>query len=262
MEKCLAGKVVFLSGASSGIGRALAVKMAAMGASVVATTGHNIDGLNQTLALLDKSLDTQVHTAYKMDVTNSAEVNEVMKTAHDKYGRIDVLLNNAGVSTMANVEDITDEDWTFNNRVNSDGMFYVTRAAIPYLKETKGKIVNTASLASLKPVAFLAHYTASKMAALGLTQTVALELAKYGITCNCVCPGLVKTPMQDREIVWEAKLSGKTPEQVRADYISGTPLGRLCLPEDIANAVGFLVSPEADFITGVALPVTGGIELL
>ena len=262
MEKCLAGKVVFLSGASSGIGRAIVVRMAQMGASVVATTGHNLEGLNETLGLLEKSLPTQEHTAMKMDVTCSDEVNAVMKRAYDRYGRIDILLNNAGVSSMKNVEEITDADWAFNNSVSSDGTFYCTRAAIPYLKETKGKIVNTASMASLKPVPLLAHYTAAKMAVLGLTQTVAMEVGKYGITCNCVCPGYVKTPMQSREAVWEAELRGMTPDEVRAEYVSLTPMGRLCMPEDVAKAVGFLVSPDADFITGVALPVTGGADLI
>lgn len=262
MEKCLAGKVVFLTGGSSGIGRALAVQMAEMGASVAVTTGHNLDALNETLHLLDHSLPNQKHVAMKLDVTKPAEVDAVIGQCHEQYGRIDVLLNNAGVSSMRRVEELSNEDWAFNCSVIADGTFYCTRAAIPYLKVTKGKIVNTASMASLKPVPLLSHYTAAKYAVAGFTKTVAMELGKYGITCNCVCPGYVQTPMQSREVVWEAELRGMTPDEVREEYISLTPLGRMCQSEDVAKAVGFLVSPDADFITGVALPVTGGADLV
>lgn len=261
MEKSISNKVVFLTGGGSGIGRALALKMAEMGASVI-VTDINLDAAKETVGLLDSSLATQNHSAVKMDVTNSENVDQVMKECHEQYGHIDILLNNAGVSTMRHVEDITNRDWDFNCGVIANGTFYCTRAAIPYLKESKGKIVNTASMASLKPVPLLAHYTAAKYAVAGFTKTVAMELGQYGITCNCVCPGYVKTSMQSRETVWEAELRGMTPEAVRDEYVSLTPLGRLCMPEDVAKAVGFLVSPEADFITGVALPVTGGADLV
>ena len=260
MEKCIANKVVFLTGGGSGIGRAMALKMAEMGASVI-VTDINLDAGNETVSMLDKSLDSQNHSAVKLDVTNSDNVDEVMKSCYEKYGHIDILLNNAGVSNMKFVGDLTNRDWEFNFGVISDGTFYCTRAALPYLKESKGKIVNTASMASLKPVPLLAHYTAAKCAVAGFTKTVAMEVGKFGITCNCVCPGYVQTSMQSREVVWEAELRGMTPEEVRAEYISLTPLGRMCQAEDVAKAVGFLVSPEADFITGVALPVTGGADL-
>ncbi|MEA4849496.1 MAG: SDR family oxidoreductase [Clostridiaceae bacterium] len=260
MYQPIKGKVVFLTGGGRGIGRALAQKMAQYGASVVVTSLH-LNLAEETADMLVKNLSDQIHTSMQLDVTDSENVDAVMKNAADKYGRIDILLNNAGVSTMNKVENITDKDWDFNFDVISKGTFYCTRAAIPYLKKSRGKIVNTASMASFKPVPLLSHYTAAKWAVAGFTKTTAIELAPYGITVNCVCPGYVKTNMQSREVLWEAELRNMTPEEVLQEYISLTPLGRLCQPEDVANAVGFLVSPEASFITGVALHVTGGAEL-
>ena len=118
--------------------------------------------------------------------------------------------------------------------------------------------MNTASMASLKAAPLLAHYSASKFAVLGFTKACALEFAEYGISVNCVCPGYVKTSMQDREVVWEAELRGITREAVIDEYVSLTPLGRLCSPEDVANVVAFLASSDADYLTGEAITVSGG----
>ncbi len=260
MDTPIAGKVAFLTGGGSGIGRAIAKKMAQYGASVV-ITDIDADAAQETMGLLCKNPPAQKHCVIKLDVTDSDAVGRAVKEAAEKYGHLDILLNNAGVSTMNKVEDLTDKEWHFNFDVISSGTFYCTRAAIPYLKESRGRIVNTASMASFKPVPFLAHYTAAKWAVAGFTKTTAIELAPYGITVNCVCPGYVETSMQSREIGWEAKLRGMTPEEVRQEYIRLTPLGRLCRPEDVADVFGFLVSPEASFITGEAIHVTGGANL-
>jgi NAD(P)-dependent dehydrogenase (short-subunit alcohol dehydrogenase family) len=123
----------------------------------------------------------------------------------------------------------------------------------------KGKIINTASMAAKQGrVPFLADYVASKYAVLGLTQSMAFELAPYGIRVNSICPGFVATPMQERELDWEAKLRASTPEKVKQSWINDTPLGRLETPEDVAKVVAFLVSEDADFITGEAISVNGG----
>jgi NAD(P)-dependent dehydrogenase (short-subunit alcohol dehydrogenase family) len=124
---------------------------------------------------------------------------------------------------------------------------------------TKGVIVNTASLAAKIGAPLLAHYSASKFAVLGWTQALARELAPNGIRVNAVCPGFVKTSMQSREVEWEAELRGITPEQVIADYVSQTPLGRLEEPEDVAEVVVFLCSDGARFMTGQGINVTGGV---
>jgi len=202
-------------------------------------------------------------TFAKLDVTDKSEVDTVVDTCWRENGPIHFLINNAGVSTMNHVWNLTEKDWDFNMDVNAKGVFLVTVSALrkmlnhAYGKE-KPKIVNTASMAGKIPGLFLAHYTASKFAVIGFTKECAVELAPYGINVNCVCPGYVKTSMQERELEWEAKLSGKTVEQVKAGYLAQVLLGRLCEPEDVATIVAFLCSHEADYMTGQAINVTGG----
>ncbi|NLC40685.1 MAG: SDR family oxidoreductase [Clostridiaceae bacterium] len=254
------GKVVFLTGGGIGIGRAIAQKMAQYGASVV-VTDLDLKTAEETVSTLESTLPSQKHSARMLDVTKSADVTEAIDEVAREYGQLDILLNNAGVSTMNRVEDISDKEWAFNFDVNSTGVFYCTRAAIPHLKESKGVIVNTASMASYMPAPLLTHYAASKAAVAHFTKSVAVELGPYDIKVNCVCPGYVKTSMQEREAAWEGELRGMTPKEVIQDYIDATPMGRLCLPEDVANVVGFLVSPEASFVTGEAVHVGGGAQL-
>ncbi len=251
-------KVTFLTGSGRGIGRAIAERFAREGAIMV-LTDINEDTLSETLDLVKKYSPSSI--SYKLDVTNEKMVQEVVKKVVDAFGRIDILLNNAGVSNMNHFWELTEEDWDFNMNVNAKGVFFVTKAVAPYMmKEKRGKIVTTASMAAKLGAPLLAHYSASKFAVLGFMQAVAKELAPYGINVNSVCPGFVKTSMQDREVVWEAKLRGiDDPEKVRKEYIDMTPLGRLCYPEDVAKVVLFLASDDANFLTGQAINVTGGI---
>ena len=254
------GQVAFVTGAGGGIGRAIARKFAALGASVV-VADLNLRGAEETVALLPNPTGSQCHAPLQVDVTSKAGVQEAMAWVKEHYGALDLLMNNAGVSTMHHLVDLTEEEWDFNFNVNVKGMFLVTQAAAPLLRQG-GRIVNTCSMAAVKPDPTLPHYTASKFAVLGLTKAVALEFAERGITVNCVCPGYVKTDMQAREIVWEGEMRGITPQQVLAGYVERTPLGRLCDPEDVADVVGFLVSPEAKFLTGEAVNVAGGANLV
>ncbi|HBE77166.1 MAG TPA: 3-ketoacyl-ACP reductase [Firmicutes bacterium] len=250
-------KVVFITGSGTGIGRAIALSFATEGARLI-LTDINTDHLEQLAK--DVAILTNIKPlTYKMDVTNASQVEMVIALAVEEYGRIDVLINNAGVSSMVKVIDMTEADWDFNMNVNAKGQFLVTKAVLPHMIAVKsGKIVNTASMASKLGAPLLAHYSASKFAVVGFTQAVAKEVAQYGINVNAVCPGFVATGMQDREVVWEAKLRELTPEKVRQEYIDQTPLGRLCYPEDVAKVVLFLASPAADFMTGQAINVTGG----
>jgi meso-butanediol dehydrogenase/(S,S)-butanediol dehydrogenase/diacetyl reductase len=250
-------KVVLITGSGTGIGRAIALSFATEGARLV-LTDINTDHLEQLAK--DVAILTNVKPlTYQMDVTNASQVEKVIDSTVKEYGRIDVLINNAGVSSMVKVVDMTEADWDFNMNVNAKGQFLVTKAVLPHMIAVKsGKIVNTASMASKLGAPLLAHYSASKFAVVGFTQAVAKEVAQYGINVNAVCPGFVATGMQDREVVWEAKLRGLTPEKVRQEYIDQTPLGRLCYPEDVAKVVLFLASPAADFMTGQAINVTGG----
>ncbi len=251
------GKITFLTGSGRGIGRAIAEKFAKEGAIMV-LTDIDKEALMETLEIVRKYSPSSV--AYELDVTNEKMVQDTVRKTIEKFGRIDILLNNAGVSSMNHFWELTEEDWDFNMNVNAKGVFFVTKAVAPYMmKQKKGKIVTTASMAAKLGAPLLAHYSASKFAVLGFMQAVAKELAPYGINVNSVCPGFVKTSMQDREVVWEAKLRGiDDPEKVRKEYIDMTPLGRLCYPEDVAKVVLFLASEDADFLTGQAINVTGG----
>ncbi len=251
------GKITFLTGSGRGIGRAIAEKFAKEGAIMV-LTDIDKEALMETLEIVKKYSPSSV--AYELDVTNEKMVQDTVRKTIEKFGRIDMLLNNAGVSSMNHFWELTEEDWDFNMNVNAKGVFFVTKAVAPYMmKQKKGKIVTTASMAAKLGAPLLAHYSASKFAVLGFMQAVAKELAPYGINVNSVCPGFVKTSMQDREVVWEAKLRGiDDPEKVRKEYIDMTPLGRLCYPEDVAKVVLFLASEDADFLTGQAINVTGG----
>ena len=256
-QNYLKNKIAIVTGAGTGIGRAIAIKLAKLGADVI-VSDLDLKTAKETLTYLDEGN----HQAIQLDVTNRENIEIIFADVKKKYNKINILVNNAGVSTMQHLEFLTEKDWDFNINVNLKGVFNCTMAAIPYLKESKGRIVNIASMAGVKPAPMLlAHYTASKFGVVGFTKSCALELAKYGITVNCVCPGYVKTSMQDREVIWEGKLRGMTPEEVRNEYIRLTPLGRLCMPEDVADAVGFLVSPDAKFITGESINVAGGANL-
>lgn len=144
--------------------------------------------------------------------------------------------------------------------MNARGVFLTNQiAARHFVNENKGTIVNTASLAAKIGAPLLAHYSASKFAVVGWTQGLARELAPMGIRVNAVCPGFVRTSMQERELRWEAELRGMTPDEVQQDYIRQTPLGRIETPEDVAGVVVFLCSDAARFMTGQAINVTGGV---
>jgi len=253
------GQIAFITGAGGGIGRAIAKKFAEFGCSVI-VADLNIKGAEETVSMLADPTGCAKHAAITIDVTNKANVVETFKWVSDNYGKLDILMNNAGVSTMHRLVDLTEEEWDFNFNVNTKGVFLVSQAAASLIKDG-GRIVNTCSMAAVKPDPTLPHYTASKYAVLGLTKAMALEFAERQITVNCVCPGFVKTPMQEREIVWEGEMRGISPEEVRQSYIDKTPLGRLCYPEDVADVVGYLISPAAKFLTGEAVNVAGGANL-
>jgi meso-butanediol dehydrogenase / (S,S)-butanediol dehydrogenase / diacetyl reductase len=163
---------------------------------------------------------------------------------------------------MAPFLELTEADWDFNMDVNAKGVFLVTREVLrSMVANQEGCVVSIASAAAKGGGPYLAHYSASKWAVLGLTQSVAREIAYSGVRVNAVCPGTVRTPMQDREVVWEGKLRGMEPEAVRQSYVNYTPLGRLCEPEDVADVILFLCSERAKFMTGQALNVTGGMVM-
>lgn len=254
----VSGKNVFITGCGTGIGRAIAKRLAKDGATLI-LTDKNETSVNSVLQEVQEISKTSV--AYQMDVTDGTSIEGVLKKVLSNFSHIDILVNNAGVSTENWFWKLTEEEWDFNMDINCKGVWRVSKYIAPHMIERKqGKIICTASMASKMGAPFQAHYAASKFGVLGLVQSMAKELAPYGITVNAVCPGMVKTGMQDREVQWEAELRGiADPEIVRQEYIKLTPLGRLCMPEDVANVVAFLASPDSDFMTGQGINVTGGI---
>jgi NAD(P)-dependent dehydrogenase (short-subunit alcohol dehydrogenase family) len=256
----LTGKIALVTGAGKGIGRAISQALAKEEAIVI-VCDLDKDAAEETV----RSVEVMGYLSLPlwMDVTSSDSIDKTIHDIIDRFGKIDILVNNAGVSTMTKVVDMTEEEWDFNMDVNAKGVFLCSRAVEKMMikNDVGGKIVNISSMAGKKGAKFLAHYCASKHAVIGFTKSLALELAPYNINVNSVCPGYVNTSMQHRELVWEAELEGTTPEEIKANYIALTPLGRLEEPEDVAKVVVFLCSDESNFITGQAINVTGGAEM-
>jgi NAD(P)-dependent dehydrogenase (short-subunit alcohol dehydrogenase family) len=251
----LEGRRALVTGSGSGIGLAIVRALAREGARIAVT---DLDP--EAAAAAAAELGAQAR-AFRLDVTDAEETREVFGSAEDWLGGLDLVVANAGISTMNRVIDLSEEEWDANMAVNAKGVFLTDREAVRrYLASgTEGVIVNTASLAGKIGAPLLAHYSASKFAVVGFTQALAKEVAEHGIRVNAVCPGFVRTSMQEREIAWEGELRGMTPEAVREEYVSLTPLGRIEEPEDISEVVVFLASDLARFLTGESINATGGV---
>jgi meso-butanediol dehydrogenase/(S,S)-butanediol dehydrogenase/diacetyl reductase len=245
--------VTVVTGAASGIGAAIAGLLAERGHRIVATDVDATAGAAHAAAI--------GATFRQLDVTDDSDVGRLVADVVAEDGVIGAWVNNAGVSAMERFVDIPTDQLDRVLGVNLRAVFVCGQAAARAMIATGsgGRIVNVASMAGKQGrVPFLADYVASKFGVVGLTQAMAYELAPHGITVNSVCPGFVATPMQEREIGWEARLRDTSPDAVRQSWIDDTPLGRLEEPVDVARAVAFLLSPDAAFITGEALAVNGG----
>ncbi len=253
----LQGKRAIVTGGATGIGRAIALALAEHRVRV-AVLDRDREGAAATARAAGEG-----HLGIAVDVRERASVEAAFAEVERAFGGYEVLVANAGVSTMRRAVDLTDEDWDFNFAVNARGVFLTNQQALRHFlaRGIQGVIVNIASMAGKIGAPLLAHYSASKFAVIGWTQAVAREVGAHGIRVNAVCPGFVRTGMQDREVEWEARLRGLTPEEVRREYVAQTPLGRLETPEDVAAVVVFLASDAARFITGEAVNVTGGAHM-
>ncbi len=255
----LEGRRGFITGAGTGIGRAIAIEMVREGADLCVT---DLDGVAAARVCEEAREIRSGATVISdtLDVRDATATATVVERAANQLGGLDLAVNNAGVSSMRRVVDLTEQDWDFNMDINAKGIFLSCQAEVREFqrRNTRAAIVNTASMAGKKAAPLLAHYSASKFAVIGFTQSLALEVAEQGIRVNAVCPGYVRTSMQEREVGWESSLRGITPDEVIADYLRAIPLGRMEEPEDVARVVTFLLSDRAGYMTGQAINVTGG----
>jgi NAD(P)-dependent dehydrogenase (short-subunit alcohol dehydrogenase family) len=246
------GKVALVTGGGSGIGRAVAVRLAEEGAEVVVTS-RNPEHVAGTAREVEQAAG-RAPLALPLDLTDRDAVDGVVAQVLERHGRIDVLSNNAGIELVHGpaVDETTDEEWEEIMRVNVTGQFRACRAAIPHLPEG-GSIVNMASINSFVAWPRNAAYTTSKGALLQFTRALALDLAPRRIRANCVCPGVIDTPLTDLFLD-----AAEDADSLRAEYEAVSPLNRMGTAREVANCVLFLASDEASFVTGSALVVDGG----
>jgi len=245
---------VLITGAGSGIGAGTAKLLAQRGHQVAVT---DID--EASASAVAKEIDA---FGTFLDVTDRDSIRRAIDAAEAAIGPLEGWVSNAGVSSFIPFLEMTDVEWDRMVRVNQTGVFYCGQEIARRFVDSgrTGTIVNTASMAGKKGNdRYLSHYIPSKFGVVGLTQAMAFELAPYGIRVNCVCPGYAATPMQEREIVWEAELRGISQREVFEGYVKATPLGRIESAEDVARAIAFLLGPDSVFITGEALNVNGGV---
>ncbi len=248
----LSGKVCIITGTGGSMGRDAALAFAREGASVVGCD-LNVDTAEATVEMVQREGGTMA-SLQPCRLSRPADCQALVDFAVRRFGRIDVLFNNAAMASFNWIEDISDEEWDRNRRDEVDLVFYLTRAAWPYLKKSRGVIVNTASLNALisfKNLGSLAHTTA-KAGVIAMTRQLAMEGREHGIRANSISPGLIETN-QTREQL-------KDPEWARA-MLGKTLLGRLGRPEEVANVALFLASAESSYVTGVDIVVDGGMKV-
>ena len=244
----LTGQVAVVTGASRGIGRAIALRLAAAGADVVVTATSQA-AANATAVEVEKL--GRKSLAVKTDVSVAAEVEALFRTAVASFGRVDVLVNNAGITKDGLMLRMKEDDWDDVLDVNLKGMFLCTREAAKLMTKARyGRIVNISSVVGETGNAGQVNYAASKAGMIGFTKSVARELAKRNITANAVTPGFIETDM-----------TSALPEKAREELLQQIPLERLGSAENVADAVCFLVSGRADYITGHVLAVNGGMHM-
>lgn len=240
-------KTVVITGASKGIGANMAIRFAEKGYNVVMNYNNSV----QSALILQRSLKESGYSviAYKANVKNRLEVDLMIKEAIYRFGSIDVLINNAGISNQSLITDLSEQDWNDIIGVNLTGVFNCTQAVLPHMINQKsGKIINISSMWGEVGASCEVAYSASKAGVIGFTKALAKEVGPSGITVNCITPGLIETSM-NQEL---------TVDDISA-IVESTPIGRIGSTEDVATAALFLASDESQFITGQVLGVNGGL---
>lgn len=246
----LSGKVAVVTGSSRGIGAGIAEALAGQGAQVVINHRDSAAGAEEVATAI-KSTGGEA-TVIQADVSQSAEAQRLIKTSIDTYGQIDILVNNAGTTRDMIVMMMKDEDWDLVLRSNLSSVYYCSKAAVrPMMKKRTGRIINITSIVGLAGQAGQTNYAASKAGIIGFTKSLAREVGSRNITVNAVAPGFIPTALTD-----------VLTDEMKETTIQNTPLGRLGTVGDVANAVAFLASDEAAFITGQVLTVDGGLVMM
>lgn len=272
MESRLTGKVAIVTGAGQGIGKAIALRLAREGAAVVVAE-YNPESASATAGEIQAL--GQRALAHPVDVADVAAVRRMVAAVVQQSGHIDILVNNAGVTQTKPMLEVTEEDWDRIVDVNQRGLFFCLQAVAAQMirqvpEDAKaggraprsfGKIVNLASISGQRGRPLAVHYAAAKAAVMSITESAALALAVYNITVNAVAPGVVPTPMWQQIDLDRGRLLGLPPGAAIAQFIETIPLKRAGQPEDIAAAVAFLCSSDADYITGHTLNVDGGYPI-
>lgn len=248
----LQGRRALVTGGASGIGLAVAKRFVAEGAKVVIA---DLNDKEATAAVAESGGEFGKTIG---DVAKLADAERMVNEAVEQMGGLDILINNAGIETIGSVTTAHDDEWERQINVNLNGVYRVSRFAVPKMIETGGgSIVNMSSVGGLVAVKEFSAYGASKAAVIQLTRSMAADYAEYKIRVNAVCPGAADTPLLQRSC---SRLGGDNPEQMRELFAGFTLLKRIARAEEIAAAILFLASEESSFVTGVALPVDGGFS--
>lgn len=249
----LKDKVALITGAASGIGRATAELFGREGAKVMCA---DIDGEGAERVARQIGDSRGDAASLQADVSQAADAERMVQQTVKRWGQLDVLVNNAGIAFVLPLTQVPEDQWDELMNVNLKGVYLGCKYAIPQMVgQGKGAIVNTASITGLRGFATWTTYSASKGGVVQLTKALAMELARMNVRANCVCPGIIDTAMLDQAVV----VQGVDKAELVATLGQGHPMGRIGRPEEVAAVILFLASDEASFITGVALPVDGGL---